>query len=117
VFGYLDTLDEDDLERKARIPLFKPLLGTDDVPLGGFVGAMLERHWNAHVEQLAKGYQTPNILGAVMSILGEPPACTPKRLPTRHHPGRSALPILPNPRRRGRSRHQPREHGNEDSQH
>ena len=54
VFGYLDTLDEADLGRKARIPLFKPMLGTDEVPLSVFVGAVLELHWNGHVEQLVK---------------------------------------------------------------
>src|SRR5262245_4405958 len=54
VFGFLDTLDETDLGRKARIPLFKPMLGTDEVPLSVFVGVMLELNWTGHVEQLAK---------------------------------------------------------------
>ena len=54
VFGYLETLDAALLGRKARIPLFKPKLGTDEVPLPVFVGAMLERHWIGHVDQLAK---------------------------------------------------------------
>ena len=54
VFGYLATLGEADLARKARIPLFAPLLGTDEVPLPVFVGAMFDRHWTGHIEQLGK---------------------------------------------------------------
>jgi len=54
VFGYLATLDEADLARRARIPVFGPLLGTDEVPLPIFVGIMFDRHWAAHTEQLAK---------------------------------------------------------------
>jgi DinB superfamily len=54
VFEYLETLGEADLARKARIPLFAPILGTDEVPLPVFVGAMFDRHWVGHAEQLAK---------------------------------------------------------------
>lgn len=54
VFGYLATLGEADLARRARIPAFGPLLGTDEVPLPVFVGIMFDRHWAAHIEQLAK---------------------------------------------------------------
>jgi len=54
VFGYLATLGEADLDRRARIPFFGPLLGTDEVPLPVFVGIMFDRHWAAHTEQLAK---------------------------------------------------------------
>lgn len=54
VFGYLATLGEADLARRARIPLFAPLLGTDEAPLPIFVGIMFDRHWTAHTEQLAK---------------------------------------------------------------
>ena len=54
VFGHLATLGEADLARRARIPLFAPLLGTDEVPLPVFVGIMFDRHWTAHTEQLAK---------------------------------------------------------------
>src|SRR6185295_18449449 len=50
----LETLGEADLARKARIPLFAPILGTDEVPLPVFVGAMFDRHWAGHAEQLAK---------------------------------------------------------------
>jgi len=54
VFTYLGTLSEADLARKARIPIFEPLLGTDEVPLPVFVGGMFDLHWRAHVEQLGK---------------------------------------------------------------
>ncbi len=54
VFGFLATLGEADLARRACIPVFGPLLGTDEVPLPVFVGVMFDRHWAAHTEQLAK---------------------------------------------------------------
>jgi len=54
VFDYLDTLSENDLTRMARIPLFKAFMGTDEVPLPAFVGAIFEFHINDHASQLAK---------------------------------------------------------------
>ena len=54
VLGYLDTLTETDLTRKARIPLFKTFMGTDEIPLPVFIGAIFEYHWNDHAGQLAK---------------------------------------------------------------
>ena len=55
VFGYLDALPAADLEqRKARIPLFKTFMGTDEIALGVYVGAMFDYHWNDHAGQLAK---------------------------------------------------------------
>ena len=54
VFAYLETLEEADLRRKARIPLFEPLIGTDEITLPIFVGAMFDRHWNGHADQLAQ---------------------------------------------------------------
>jgi len=54
VFAYLEALDEADLRRKARIPLFEPLIGTDEITLPVFVGAMFDRHWNGHADQLAQ---------------------------------------------------------------
>jgi hypothetical protein len=53
-FDYLATLSEADLTRKARIPLFKAFMGTDEVALPAFVGAMFEFHINDHASQLAK---------------------------------------------------------------
>jgi DinB family protein len=54
VFGYLDGLSEADLQRKGRIPLFKQFMGTDEISIPIFVGAMFDYHWNDHAEQLAK---------------------------------------------------------------
>ena len=55
VYGYLDSLSEADLQnRKARIPLFKQIMGIDEVPLSAFVGALFDYHWNDHAGQLAK---------------------------------------------------------------
>ena len=53
--GYLDSLPEADLHaRKVRIPLFKQFMGTDEISLAMFVGAMLGYHWSDHAGQLAK---------------------------------------------------------------
>jgi hypothetical protein len=55
VYGYLDTLSDDDVEsRKARIPLFKQFMPTDEISIATFVGAMFDYHWNDHAGQLAK---------------------------------------------------------------
>jgi len=55
VFAYVDSLPDEDLERrKARIPLFKEFMGADEIPLGRYVGAMFDYHWNDHAGQLAK---------------------------------------------------------------
>jgi hypothetical protein len=55
VFGYLDGLSEADVQqRKARIPLFKQFMGTDETPMARYVGAMFDFHWNDHAGQLAK---------------------------------------------------------------
>jgi DinB superfamily len=54
VFVYLESLSEADLARKARIPLFKTFMGTDEIALPVFVGALFEYHWKDHATQLAK---------------------------------------------------------------
>jgi hypothetical protein len=54
VFGYLEGLGETDLGRKARIPLFQQFMGTDEIPLPLFIGAMFDYHWNDHAGQIAK---------------------------------------------------------------
>lgn len=55
IFGYLETLPEAELTaRKARIPLFEQLTGTDEVPIATYVGALFGYHWNDHATQLAK---------------------------------------------------------------
>jgi len=54
VLGYLGGLPETQLARKARIPLFKQFMGTDEITIPMFVGAMFGYHWNDHAGQLAK---------------------------------------------------------------
>jgi hypothetical protein len=54
VLDYVRSISDADLTRKARIPLFKTFMGTDEVPLPVFVGALFEYHWNDHAAQLAK---------------------------------------------------------------
>jgi hypothetical protein len=54
VFGYLDTLSDAELGRMARIPLFKQLMGTDEITVPVFVGALFDYHWNDHAGQIAK---------------------------------------------------------------
>jgi len=50
----LETLSDTDLERKARIPLFKSIMNTEEVPIPAYVGALFGYHWNDHAGQLAK---------------------------------------------------------------
>jgi len=64
VFGYLDSLSAADLTRKARIPLFKTFMGTEEVTIPTFVGALFEYHINDHAQQLAK----------IRDAVGLPPA-------------------------------------------
>jgi hypothetical protein len=55
VFGYVETLDDAALQqRKARIPFFKAIAGSEEVPLGRYVGALWDYHWQDHAGQLAK---------------------------------------------------------------
>ena len=54
IFGYLESLGETDLGRKAKIPLFKQFMGTDEIALPVYVGAMFDYHWNDHAGQIAK---------------------------------------------------------------
>jgi hypothetical protein len=54
VFVYLESLGDEDLQRKARIPLFKEFLGTDEVTIPTWVGAFFGVHWSDHAGQLAK---------------------------------------------------------------
>jgi DinB family protein len=54
ILGYLESLDDADLERKAKIPLFKQFMGTDEIALPVYVGAMFDYHWNDHAAQIAK---------------------------------------------------------------
>jgi hypothetical protein len=54
IFGYLESLGDADLGRKAKIPLFKQFMGTDEIALPVYVGAMFDYHWNDHAGQIAK---------------------------------------------------------------
>ena len=54
VFGYLESLSEADLGRKARIPLFKQVMGSEETSIPAYVGALYDYHWNDHATQLAK---------------------------------------------------------------
>jgi hypothetical protein len=54
IFDYLESLGEADLGRKARIPLFKQFMGTDEIALPVYVGAMFDYHWHDHAGQIAK---------------------------------------------------------------
>ena len=54
VFGYLEGLTDGDLQRKARIPLFKQFMGTDEITIPVYVGAMFDYHWGDHASQIAK---------------------------------------------------------------
>ena len=54
IYRYLEGLSDADLQRKARIPLFKELMGSDEVPIPVYVGALFDYHWNDHAGQLAK---------------------------------------------------------------
>jgi len=55
IVAYLDALPEGELTgRKARIPVFKQFMGTEEIPLHVYAGALLDLHWNDHAGQLAK---------------------------------------------------------------
>jgi hypothetical protein len=54
IMSYLDSLENGDLGRKAKIPLFKQFMGTDEIALPVYVGAMFDYHWNDHAGQIAK---------------------------------------------------------------
>jgi len=54
VMNYLEGLSEADLNRKARIPIFKEIMGVDEIDIPTYVGALFEYHWNDHAGQLAK---------------------------------------------------------------
>ena len=54
LLSYLDSLGPADLGRKAKIPLFKQFLGTDEITLPVYVGAMFDFHWNDLAGQIDK---------------------------------------------------------------
>jgi hypothetical protein len=54
VVNYLEGLSESDLKRKARIPIFKEIMGVDEIDIPTYVGALFGYHWNDHAGQIAK---------------------------------------------------------------
>ncbi len=54
ISGYLEGLSDADLQKRARIPLFKQIMGTDEIAIPVYVGALFDYHWNDHASQLAK---------------------------------------------------------------
>jgi hypothetical protein len=55
VLDYIEGLEESAFERrKARIPLFKQFMGTDEITIDMYLGAMFDFHWNDHAGQLEK---------------------------------------------------------------
>jgi len=54
IFTYLEDLSDGDLQRKACIPLFSQLMGTDEITIPVYVGAMFDYHWADHAGQIAK---------------------------------------------------------------
>ena len=55
VLENIDGLEESAFERrKARITLFKQFMGTDEITIEMYLGAMFDYHWNDHAGQLEK---------------------------------------------------------------
>jgi len=50
----LEDLGDGDLQRKACIPLFSQFMGTDEITIPVYVGALFDFHWNDHAGQIAK---------------------------------------------------------------
>jgi hypothetical protein len=64
VLEYIDGLDEREFhQRKARIPLFKQFMGTDEITIDMYLGAMFDYHWNDHAGQLEKIRQAVGLGG------------------------------------------------------
>ena len=71
VLEYIDGLDEREFERrKARIPLFKQFMGTDEITIDMYLGAMFDYHWNDHAGQLEKIRQAVGLGGAAATPSG-----------------------------------------------
>src|SRR4029453_2375271 len=55
VLDYIEGLDDSAFERRrARIPPFKQFMGTDEITIDMYLGAMFDYHWNDHAGQLEK---------------------------------------------------------------
>jgi len=78
VFAYLDTLSEADMARMARIPLFKQFMGTDEITIPVYVGAMYEFHWGDHTGQLAKIRKAAGLSDAKQHVRSGKAAARPR---------------------------------------
>jgi hypothetical protein len=67
VLAYVDGLEEWEFGRKARIPFFKQFMGTDEITISMYVGALFDYHWNDHAGQLAKIRQAVGLAGVTSS--------------------------------------------------
>ena len=73
VLAYIDGLEEREFDqRKARIPLFKQFMGTDEITLDMYLGAMFDYHWNDHAGQLEKIRQAVGLGAAAEKPSGVP---------------------------------------------
>ena len=54
VLAFVGGLEDPEFERKARIPLFKQFMGTDEITIAMYVGALFDYHWNDHASHLAR---------------------------------------------------------------
>jgi len=75
VLEYIDALAEREFDqRKARIPLFKQFMGTDEITIDMYLGAMFDYHWNDHAGQLEKIRQAVGLDGATAAKPSGAPA-------------------------------------------
>ena len=74
VLAYVDGLDDRGFARKGRIPLFKQFMGTDEITIPMYVGALFDHHWNDHAGQVAKIRQAVGLAasGLVVKPSGVP---------------------------------------------
>ena len=73
VLAYIDGLEEREFDqRKARIPLFKQFMGTDEITIDMYVGALFDYHWNDHAGQLEKIRQAVGLGSATAKPSGAP---------------------------------------------
>ena len=71
VIEYIEGLEESAFERrKARIPLFKQFMGTDEITIDMYLGAMFDFHWNDHAGQLEKIRQAVGVGNATATKPG-----------------------------------------------
>ena len=64
VLAYIDGLEEREFDRRARIPLFKQFMGTDEITISMYVGALFDYHWNDHAGHLARIRQAVGLASA-----------------------------------------------------